>query len=184
MTSGLEHLHRLGIVHRDIKPNNILIFEPEGDGSDLLLKLADFGISKALKNDEKDVTNTGANGTSGWMAPEIYKKEKRYDVRVDIFALGLIFSYILTGGNHPFGEKSADRIKAGESMKLRQEDFKDQLYSQRDSGTFKLIKSMLKIEPSERPTIATVKSRLREIARSLNLFVWVISVFINGNMFN
>lgn len=179
VTTGLDHLHRLKIVHRDIKPTNILISAPVGFNP--ILKLADFGISKALQSDRDNFTNTNKinpNGTSGWMAPEVYETDK-CDSMVDIFALGLIFVYILTEGNkHPFGNDCNERIlriKRKEPMLIFRKDLKKP-YS-KHYGTFKLIKSMLRMEPLKRPTITNVKGRLREIARPLNLFDRVCDVF-------
>ena len=79
ITRGLAHLHELGIVHRDLKPVNILIYVPPSEGNEEpkppIIKLADFGISKALHPDKEDFTNTSVtnpNGTVRWMAPEVY----------------------------------------------------------------------------------------------------------------
>ena len=75
VTQGLAHLHLKGIVHRDVKPTNILIFVPEEglEAAEPQIKLADFGLSKALETDRDDYTNTNVtnpNGTRGrWMAP-------------------------------------------------------------------------------------------------------------------
>ena len=162
VVQGLAHLHRLGIVHRDIKPTNILIFIPS-EGSDEtnkpLVKLADFGISKILKIGKNDFTNTSVtnpNGTRGWMAPEVYESN-RFDFKVDIWALGCIFGYTLSEGkNHPFGEenKRNSRILQKEDMELTPRDLKKP-YSD-DRVGFELIKSMLEREPTVRPEITKV----------------------------
>lgn len=97
VTDGLAYLHQCKIVHRDIKPQNILISRTGEQ-----MKLADFGISRALKtNDKIDFTNTNVtnpHGTKGWVAPELYHN-KRYDFKADIFPLGCVFAYTLSGGN-------------------------------------------------------------------------------------
>lgn len=69
LAQGLAHLHKKKIVHRDIKPSNILVFAPpSSDDANFmgfpLMKLADFGLSKILKADKKDFTNT--NDESEW----------------------------------------------------------------------------------------------------------------------
>ena len=159
VTQGLAHLHSLNIVHRDIKPQNILIFVPDGHGVEPLVKLADFGISKGLNTDREDFTNTSVmnpSGTRGWMAPEVYQME-RCDCKVDIFPLGCIFAYTLSGGKHPFGDdqdKRLLRIKRKEPMLMVKEHLKES-YS-RDGVAFELIKSMLEMDPYKRPSTENV----------------------------
>jgi len=167
VTKGLAFLHKMEIVHRDIKPSNILIFIPSPLESVIyaaaelkpLIKLADFGISKALHVDKRDFTNTSVtnpNGTRGWMAPEVYQLE-RPDSKVDIFPLGCIFAYTLSGGKHPFGvdpDKRTVLIKEGNPMLMVQQDLIEP-YSG-DGVAFELIKSMLQMDPSKRPTVVNV----------------------------
>jgi len=177
LTKGLAHLHNLGIVHRDIKPTNILIFVSE-DGTELI-KLADFNISKVLKSN-KDFTNTNVTnptGTKGWMAPEVYESE-RFDLKVDIYALGLVFGYTLSGGKHPFGDDSNERIvlikKKEAIMVMTQKDLKIPFSS--NSVAFELIKSML-VEPTKRPIIAQVAKS------SFFLNDTVMTVYLQINLF-
>ncbi|XP_028395334.1 2-5A-dependent ribonuclease-like [Dendronephthya gigantea] len=106
--SGLEFLYGKGILHRDLKPSNVLV-DIEGR-----MKLADFGISRVLKDDETTV-ETDAKGTLGWMPPEvikaIVKKGKgRFKKKSDVHVAGMIAFYVLTKGEHPFGS-TLDRMK-------------------------------------------------------------------------
>jgi len=155
ITEGVAHLHRLGTVHRDIKPTNILIFLPDGDGAKPQMKLADFGISKALKPGKDDYTNTSVtnpSGTRGWMAPEVYESN-RFDVKVDIFALGLVFAYTLSAGKHPYGDKPdewAFKIKNKEPIQMIQEELMEPYL--KEAVAFELIKDMLCMNPGDRPT--------------------------------
>ena len=158
MTQGLAHLHSLEIVHRDIKPSNILISVLDGSNSTKpQIKLADFGISKVLKPDREDYTNTSVtnpNGTRGWIAPELYESD-RFDLKVDVWALGCIFAYTLNEGKHPFGEDISmriDRIKKKEAMLFVQQD----LTIPDSEEAFKLIQDMLATEPIIRPTAKDV----------------------------
>jgi len=160
VTHGLTYLHALEIVHLDIKPTNILIFEPQV--VTLLkphIKLADFGLCKFSKTDKSDFTNshrTNPQGTLGWMAPELYKSE-RYDSKVDLFPLGCIFGYTLSeGGKHPFGVEPAkrqNRIKQ-KPMLLKIEDLK-QPYRDHPIG-YQLIQRMVQKDPEDRPTALEV----------------------------
>jgi len=159
LTLGLHHLHNLGIVHRDIKPTNIFVqYENMNGRTEAKMKLADFGLAKVLKADKEDFTNTNvANpaGTKGWMAPEVYESN-RFDFKVDIWALGLIFAYTLTKENkHPFGDNSNERIVRiirKEPMVMVKENLKE-AYSRDDVVAFELILSMLQMDPLRRPTV-------------------------------
>src|SRR5258708_39679515 len=88
---GLHYADQHGIIHRDVKPENILI-TAEGQA-----KLADLGLAKTLTEDlELTRTHTGL-GTPNYMAPEQFQDAKRVDVRCDIYSLGATLYRALTG---------------------------------------------------------------------------------------
>lgn len=105
---GLEHAHRQGVIHRDVKPENVLIELPRSDegGSrtPLRMKLTDFGIAKLL--DAQGVTSTGqVLGSPAHMAPEQIEGGA-VDARTDVFALGVLLYEAMVGrlpfhGDHP-----------------------------------------------------------------------------------
>ncbi|KAL5754249.1 hypothetical protein ACOSP7_022469 [Xanthoceras sorbifolium] len=101
VVSGLVHLHELGIVHRDLKPQNVLIIRERS----LCAKLSDMGISKRLLADMSSLGHhaTGS-GSSGWQAPEqlLHGRQTR---AVDLFSLGCVLYFCITGGRHPFGDR-------------------------------------------------------------------------------
>jgi serine/threonine-protein kinase/endoribonuclease IRE1 len=112
LATGLEYIHKEKIIHRDIKPQNILIWvNPEHE--EVLLKWADFGLSKKLKETESYTMST-IGGTEGWSAPEILKilddeetslseAKQRGTIKSDVFSEGLVFGYYLLKGRHLFG---------------------------------------------------------------------------------
>ncbi|MBI9075061.1 MAG: serine/threonine protein kinase [Desulfatibacillum sp.] len=90
LLEALASCHDKGIVHRDIKPQNLVIDDEEN------MKLLDFGIAKM--NTMSDLTKTGTSlGTPEYMAPEIFQKGASFDPRVDIYATGLVLHEFLTG---------------------------------------------------------------------------------------
>ncbi|MBK6679570.1 MAG: serine/threonine protein kinase [Ignavibacteriales bacterium] len=91
---GLAYAHSQGIIHRDIKPGNIII---DKNGNP---KITDFGIAKILG--DKGLTQTGTKlGTVYYMSPEQIKNPKGVDQRTDVYSLGITLYEMLTG-KHPY----------------------------------------------------------------------------------
>ena len=109
---GLSEAHKLGVVHRDLKPNNIMI-DREGE-----VRIMDFGIARSLK--EKGITGAGVMiGTPEYMSPE-QAEVKEVDKRSDIYSLGVIL-YEMVTGRVPFEGETALNI----AMKHKTEKPKD-----------------------------------------------------------
>ncbi|HET7505606.1 MAG TPA: serine/threonine-protein kinase [Kofleriaceae bacterium] len=105
---GIAEAHALGIIHRDVKPSNFFITR-RPDGS-MLLKILDFGISKApVGYDELTGTQT-VIGTPTYMAPEQMKSGKSADPRSDIWSIGVVMYQLITGQPPFSGESYADLV--------------------------------------------------------------------------
>jgi len=105
VADALEHAHRSGVLHRDIKPQNLLL------GADRELHITDFGLANVL--DEPSVTQTGEMvGTPAYMSPEqIAADPHAIDRRTDIYSLGVTLYEILTG-RRPFEGSTREQLVA------------------------------------------------------------------------
>ncbi|MFW6866001.1 Stk1 family PASTA domain-containing Ser/Thr kinase [Nocardioides sp. CPCC 206347] len=96
--SALAAAHRAGLIHRDVKPENVLIAD---DGR---IKVADFGLAKAVSSDTQHTATNGVLiGTVSYLAPELVI-EQRADARADVYAVGVILFELLTGTKPHTGE--------------------------------------------------------------------------------
>ncbi|MFW6051427.1 MAG: serine/threonine-protein kinase, partial [Myxococcota bacterium] len=107
---GLSAAHQRGVLHRDLKPDNLFLCEG-GTPDAPQVKILDFGVSKVLGQDH--LTRTGQIvGTPRYMAPEQLTAERDLDARVDVYALGVI-AYEALAGQPPFlASTPADLIVA------------------------------------------------------------------------
>ncbi|KAK9719627.1 bifunctional endoribonuclease/protein kinase ire1 [Basidiobolus ranarum] len=135
--SGIHYLHSLKIIHRDIKPQNILISTPKqlyDKTNPPQILISDFGLCKKLEGEQSSFNNTTNSpaGTIGWRAPECLSSDvitsldfdesetstsslhldstlpprpTRITRAIDIFSAGCVFYYVLSGGEHPFGDR-------------------------------------------------------------------------------
>jgi serine/threonine-protein kinase len=98
---GLDYAHRNGVVHRDVKPGNLLVSESD------VVKLADFGIARAT--DQSSITQIGSVlGTAAYLAPEQARGEEA-GPRADIYSLGVV-TYQLLSGRLPYEANSLSEL--------------------------------------------------------------------------
>ncbi|CUM66543.1 uncharacterized protein PRCAT00004212001 [Priceomyces carsonii] len=148
--SGLEYLHSNGILHRDLKADNLLL---EVDGT---CKISDFGISKKSQDIYANNAEMSMQGTVFWMAPEVIDsivedKKQGYSAKIDIWSLGCVVLEMFAGKRPWSNEAVVSAIYKIGKTKLAPpipEDI-DHLISD-DAKDF--IKKCFTINPQERPT--------------------------------
>ena len=137
---GLDYAHRHGVVHRDVKPGNLL------RSDDGVVKLADFGIAKAL-TDESSITQIGSVlGTAAYLAPEQASGQEA-TARSDIYSLGVV-TYQLLSGHLPYDAQSLTEL----ALKQQREapPLLDQLNPEITPELAAAVDRALALEPEER----------------------------------
>lgn len=142
--AGLQYLHNMGVIHRDIKPQNLLMTK-EGK-----TKIWDFGVALKVESRENDVV-TSTEGTYHFMPPEWwnYDVKKFSGVKIDTWALGVTL-YALTFNKMPFWADS--EIELGNVIMKEEPDF---IHQNRDVSMQlkQLILKLLSKDPTKRPTL-------------------------------
>ena len=153
IAEGLDAIHQLGIIHRDIKPDNILI-DPLG-----MPKISDLGLARMVDEaDAQGLTATGmVLGTPTYISPEAIRDSSSADAKSDIYSLGVTL-YHLLAGRPPFaGHTISDLMRAhlaGEYTPLRQ------VVPLADVQLCKIIESCLALNPKKRPSACELAVQL------------------------
>ena len=93
--AGLDYAHRRGIIHRDVKPGNLMVVGGPVGGGEMIVKLTDFGIARAAE--QTRITQVGSVvGTAAYLAPEQVRGEEATPA-TDVYALGVVLYQFLTG---------------------------------------------------------------------------------------
>lgn len=138
VASGLAYLHEQGIIHQDIKPDNILV-DPLGN-----YVITDFGISVQSRSTlRKSMNIATGSGTTAYMGPERFSKDPTPLKASDIWSLGAT-AYELITGNAPFGEIGGGMQKGGADLPTIKQDISAELRM--------VLAKMLALETWDRPT--------------------------------
>ena len=117
--AGIAAAHQLNIVHRDLKPSNVFVVSLAGTG-DPIVKLLDFGLAKpatAMPESGLAVTQAGVGvGTCGFTAPEQLEGTGDPDARADVYGLGALLYYLLTG-RPPYQGQTVNSVLAKQMTK-------------------------------------------------------------------
>ena len=156
--SGLDYLHNTGVVHRDLKPQNIFMTKNK------IIKIGDFGVSaliKEKKNMEKihKIGNTFV-GSYEYMAPEIYKRKedeaRKYNEKIDIYSMGCIFYKLCYLKDY----QKMDYVREGNNFV--QKLVSGEISQNIDNNFLELISKMLEEDPQKRPDSKTIFEMVKE----------------------
>lgn len=152
VTRALEHIWAVHLIHRDVKPDNILLVETDVNKPDSV-KLADWGLSKQISQDETALTSTGAIlGTPLYISPELVMGDEDIDIRSDIYSLGATL-YHMVVGEPPFsGKTPADIVIKHKLEEAVPAHIKNAKVSRRTSS---VIHKMMQKDPDARYTHPT-----------------------------
>jgi len=149
VANAVYYLHSKGIIHRDLKSQNVLI------GESMKVKLCDLGLATMIEN-RKSMT---VCGTDEWMAPEIVLQDT-YDSKVDVFSFGIVLTEMIT--NQPPKKRMMER-----QFKFDESAFRSSLTSGCPDEFAQLSVDCTKFSPVERPAFKEIVSRLRKLLESL-----------------
>lgn len=150
LLGSVEYMHNSGIVHRDIKPQNILL---ESKDSNRAIKVGDFGFAKRVHTPK---SLTSRCGTPSYVAPEILKNQP-YDQSCDMWSVGVVL-YVMLCGYTPFMEENQEKMF--ERIKLGDWKFNDDDWSHISKEAKCLIKDLMNTNVEKRLTAsAALKSK-------------------------
>ncbi|KAH9985942.1 Pkinase-domain-containing protein [Russula vinacea] len=151
---AVQYIHDGGVVHHDLKPENLLFRTPDEDAD---IVIADFGLGRVMEEDGPLLTDV--IGTTSYMAPEIFKKTG-HGKPVDIWAMGVITYYLLAGFT-PSVEEKIQAIEEREEQSILAGDYKfesgkTEHWANVSQAAKDFVTACLTVDPTQRPTAAVL----------------------------
>jgi serine/threonine protein kinase len=182
IASGMEYLHGQAVVHRELKPNNILVSpntnpELSADGY-VEVKLADFGLAKTKVNTSSSMLHSQICGAPQWRAPEAFEDREGHPRpfsarKADVYSFGILCSQILSGKLHPFGN-SAVGLRERISFPKNERPFLPS-NSHYPAELLSLINRCWDPLPHEGPDFSMICSSLQKFRLSLLACKWDVN---------
>ena len=159
ITQALMAAAAHGLIHRDLKPGNIMLARGGTDAAELQVKIIDFGLAKAIADagSEPDLTHGQFIGTPNFASPEQFGSGP-VDARSDIYSLGTTLWFALTGKT-PFAGRNIEEIRRAQKLTALPTEQLKAAHVPRFLRS--LLKSMLALEPAGRPGVHDLAARLR-----------------------
>ncbi len=150
MAEALSYAHRRGIIHRDVKPSNILL-----DANDNV-KVMDFGIARMTEG--PGLTQTGSQmGTLVYMSPEQIRDSKNVDEKTDVYSLGVSFYEMLTG-RPPFDEKNTSDFEIREHIVYKELPDPRNVYPNIGEESLRLLEGFTRKKPEQRLALSQISA--------------------------
>jgi len=145
LANGLNYLHSYGVLHRDLKPDNIMLSDQTENAT---IKIMDFGLSKVLAPHERVKDGFG---TLSFVAPEVLIRQP-YNKQIDIWSMGIILYYMLTNCL-PFDDENDSEEVIAKMIVFNEVEFPDKLFKERSKEVVDIIGKCLIKNPDKRITI-------------------------------
>lgn len=136
IAQGVQYLNQFGIVHRDLKPENI-VFGKENEIKSI--KIIDLGVCITLPYGKK---SSEAIGTLAYIAPEMYT-HKEYTYKVDVWSIGILLYYLVTGGVLPFDDEKNDEDVLGKKVVYTHQEYPEKYFGDKSKSLISVIDKAL-----------------------------------------